>query len=49
MMGWKGRGVGEEDFFIGKILGICFRQGVLYGGHIDMSMLVALTNYPVTL
>ena len=36
MMGWKGVGVGEEHFFIGKILGISFRQSVPYGGYVDL-------------
>lgn len=45
MIGWKGRGVGEEAFFIGKILGISFRQGVPYGGVLDIGMFVAITNF----
>lgn len=45
MIGWKGKGVGEEAFFIGKILGISFKQGVPYGGNLDLSMFVAITNY----
>ena len=34
---------------MGKLLGISLKQGVLYGGHLDMNMCVAITNYPVTL
>lgn len=49
MIGWKGRGVGEEAFFIGKILGISFKQGVPYGGALDIGMFVAITNYKVVL
>lgn len=49
MIGWKGRGVGEEAFFIGKILGISFKQGVPYGGMLDIGMFVAITNYVPTL
>lgn len=49
MIGWKGRGVGEEAFFIGKILGIAFKQGVPYGGILDVNMFVAITNFKVTL
>ena len=49
MMGWQGKGVGEEDFFMGQLLGICLMQGVLYGGDLDISMCVAITKYPVTL
>lgn len=45
MMGWKGKGIGEEDFFLGKILGISFRQGVPYGGAMDLAMFVAITGY----
>ena len=46
---WRGQGVGEESFFIGKLLGLALKQGLLYGGEIDMGMCVAITNYPVTL
>lgn len=49
MIGWKGKGVGEEAFFIGKILGICFKLGVPYGGALDIAMFVAITNYQVTI
>lgn len=49
MIGWKGRGVGEEAFFIGKILGISFRQGVPYGGTMDINIFVAITNYTPTI
>jgi hypothetical protein len=49
MIGWKGKGVGEEDFFIGKILGISFKQGVPYGGFMDIAMFVAITNYQPTI
>lgn len=49
MIGWRGRGVGEEAFFIGKILGISFRQGVPYGGALDIGMFVAITNYTPTI
>lgn len=49
MMGWRGRGVGEEAFFTGKILGISFKQGVPYGGVLDIGMFVAITNYTPTL
>ena len=49
MLGWNGQGVGEEAFFIGKLLGISLKQKVPYGGHIDLSMCLALTKYPVTL
>jgi hypothetical protein len=45
MIGWRGRGVGEEAFFVGKILGISFRQGVPYGGSLDLGMFVAITNF----
>lgn len=46
---WRGQGVGEEYFFIGKLLGIALKQGLLYGGEIDIGMCVAITNYPVTI
>ena len=38
MMGWKGVGfgIGQEDFFFGKIMGISFRQTVPYGGYVDI-------------
>lgn len=49
MIGWKGRGVGQQAFFIGKILGISFRQGVPYGGSLDIGMFVAITNFSPTL
>lgn len=49
MIGWRGRGVGEEAFFIGKILGISFRQGVPYGGALDLGMFVAITNFTPTI
>lgn len=49
MMGWKGRGVGEEAFFIGKILGISFKQGIPYGGLLDIGMFVAITKFKVTI
>lgn len=49
MIGWKGRGVGEEAFFIGKILGISFQQGIPYGGAMDLGMFIALTNSTPTL
>jgi hypothetical protein len=49
MIGWKGKGVGEEAFFIGKILGISFRQGVPYGGTMDINIFVAITNYTPTI
>ena len=49
MMGWKDQGIGEEFFFIGKLLGISLIQGVPYGGTLDINMCVALTKYPVTL
>ena len=49
MIGWKGRGVGEQAFFIGKILGISFKQGVPYGGTLDIGMFVAITNYNMTI
>ena len=49
MMGWKGLGFGEEDLFIGKILGISFSQSVPYGGHIDLEMCIKITNYEITL
>lgn len=49
MIGWKGRGVGEEAFFVGKILGISFKQGVPYGGVLDLGMFVAITNFVPTL
>ena len=49
MIGWKGRGVGEESFFIGKILGIAFKMGVPYGGLLDINMFIAITNFNVTL
>lgn len=45
MMGWKGKGVGEEGFFIGKILAISFNQGVPYGGVMDIAMFMAITDY----
>jgi len=49
MIGWKGQGVGEEAFFIGKILGISFKQGVPYGGSLDIGIFIAITNYTPTL
>lgn len=49
MIGWKGRGVGEQAFFIGKILGISFKQGVPYGGALDIGMFVAITNFKITI
>ncbi len=49
MIGWKGKGVGEEAFFIGKILGISFRQGVPYGGTMDINIFVAITNHTPTI
>jgi hypothetical protein len=49
MIGWKGKGVGEEMFFIGKILGISFKQGVPYGGWLDIGMFVAITNFTPTI
>jgi hypothetical protein len=49
MMGWKGLGIGEEDFFIGKILGVSFRQSVPYGGNVDLEMCIKITNYKITM
>lgn len=49
MIGWRGRGVGEEAFFIGKILGISFKQGVPYGGSLDIGMFIAITNFTPTI
>ena len=49
MMGWEGNGIGEEHLFIGKILGICFKQNLFYGGFLDIAMFVAITNFPVSL
>ena len=45
MRGWRGVGIGEEFFFVGKILGIAFRDANLYGGTLDLTMTTALTNY----
>ena len=49
MMGWKGKGVGEESFFIGKILGISFKQGVPYGGNLDLAIFIKITEYELTI
>lgn len=49
MMGWKGVGIGEEDFFIGKILGVSFRQSVPYGGYIDLEMCIKITSCQITM
>lgn len=49
MMGWKGEGVGEEYFFFGKLLGISFARGIPYGGKLDNSMAIAITNFTPTL
>ena len=49
MMGWNGIGVGEEHIFIGKILAFSFRKSVPYGGHFDIAMAVAITQFKVTL
>ena len=32
LMGWKGVGIGDEGFFVGKILGISFKNSIPYGG-----------------
>ena len=44
MMGWKGEGVGEESFFIGRLLAISFKQGIPYGGFFDFAMALAITQ-----
>jgi hypothetical protein len=49
MMGWNGVGVGEEHVFIGKILAFSFRKSIPYGGHFDIAMAVAITQFKVTL
>ena len=49
MMGWKGEGVGEEYFFLGKLLGISFARGIPYGGKFDYAMAIAITNFKPTL
>lgn len=45
MRGWTGKGINEQFFFIGKILGIAMRDQNLYGGTLDLPMTTALTGY----
>ena len=45
MRGWTGKGISEEYFFIGRILGIAYRDQNLYGGTLDLAMTTALTGY----
>ena len=45
MMGWQGKGIGEEYFYFGRLFGISFKRSIPYGGEFDLPMAIAITGF----